>query len=304
MSLEVIQNQRLLGDKSTEDAIKNHDKFKVLSPNEQLEVIVSDLIENEKINYGNLEFFLKQEEINGNDYINNEYFKLIQLIRWLDEANGKDKVETIINTKMIELCLPKIITIKNKITTKNLELYAKNLNKVKGDGLDKLILLLTIFPKNPSIEIVNKLDLGENGAKYILALDIMEDFTIINDKVELKRFIYKYGLDFYDYMFKLSANYIKAYEFPEYRYLSKKYLIEDIYTNEEPIFLEDLAIDENDLVENGITDSDGAKEMLLLLIEHIHNKPFKNKRVVLLEESEKLKKSKIKRIFRKVNWIR
>ena len=302
--IDLLKDITLLDKKTTEEAVKNIDKLAVLKPCEQLEVIISELINKNELGEKNFSWLNEQLIQNENYYKINEYFKIIQILRVLDSDISDKGIETLINTKIVEICVPKLFTNINKNITTNLALYSKNYTKIKGDGLDKLTLLLAIFPRKAAIDTIETLDMGEQGVKYLMAIDLLEDFTIINDKDELKRFIYKYGRDVNEYLFKLTANYIKVYEFPEYRYLSKKYLLEELIKQKEPIFPEDLVIDENDLMESGITDRDGAKELLIMLTEHVHNKPYKNNREDLLEEAEKFSRSKLKRIFRKVKWIK
>jgi hypothetical protein len=304
MTKEIIGEKTLLDEEQLNEAMKNPAKFKELRPCEQLEALFFDLMKNGTFNKDNLIEWNEKVKNNGISYINNEYFKVVQIVRLLDGEPDTNMIETIINTKILEFCLPKLFTKLNKNITINLNLFGKNISKVKGDGLDKFVLLLTIFPKASSLDTLGLLNLDEKYYKYFVAIDKLEDFTIINDKDELKRFIYNNGKDVYDYMFRLSSNYIKAYEFPEYRYLSKKYLLEEIYKQKEPIFPEDLAIDRNDLMESGIADRNNVDELMNLLTEHVHNKPYKNNREDLLEAAERISRSKLQRIFRKIKWIK
>ena len=68
--------------------------------------------------------------------------------------------------------------------------------------------------------------------------------------------------------------------------------------------MEDLAIDGNDLMEAGITDTPEESEaMLKILIERLHIEPRKNTRRDLLELAKRYKKNKFAAYFRGVSWI-
>ncbi len=112
------------------------------------------------------------------------------------------------------------------------------------------------------------------------------------------------GMDQYEYMFEMSGNFVRAYEFPKYRYLSKKYLLDEIRVQKEPIFPEDLDVSRDDLMESGLADRESVDELMMMLAEHLINKPFKNNREELFEIARKMNKNKLFKHFRRVNWIR
>ena len=67
-----------------------------------------------------------------------------------------------------------------------------------------------------------------------------------------------------------SEELVVALDLPEYKHKSKQFIMEEIRRRREPIVIEDLVIDENDLLQQGIMNPEEAKEMLHLLVEHIH----------------------------------
>ena len=92
---------------------------------------------------------------------------------------------------------------------------------------------------------------------------------------------------------------------PKLKVQNRHYMLEDILANKEPIFVEDLAINEEDILQAGITDSqEEAARLLLLLPAVVHSKPSQNKKDKLLGYARKFKKSKLKAALRGVKWIK
>ena len=85
---------------------------------------------------------------------------------------------------------------------------------------------------------------------------------------------------------------------------SKMYLLEEIHALREPIFVEDLAIDGNDLIEAGICEDKEVGKMLNMLIEKIHIKPNLNKRDELLKLAKLYKRNKLAAWTRGIKWTR
>ena len=86
---------------------------------------------------------------------------------------------------------------------------------------------------------------------------------------------------------------------------SRNYMMKEIRNNKEPVFVEDLVIDANDILEAGIVDSaERAEELLDLVIAVVHSNPKNNQRDVLLKMAKKYSRNKIAAKTRYVRWIR
>ena len=72
----------------------------------------------------------------------------------------------------------------------------------------------------------------------------------------------------------------------------------------EVIFVEDLAVDANDLIEAGICDETNVEKMLVMLTESTHVRPKQNTREELLKVAKKYKRNKIAAWGRGVSWLR
>ena len=122
----------------------------------------------------------------------------------------------------------------------------------------------------------------------------------------LKKFIYERDMDRYNYLANLEKAQRIVFDYDsETKIKSKMYLLEEIHALGEAIFVEDLAIDGNDLIEAGICSSDEeVGKMLSMLVEKIHIKPNLNKRSELLKLAKLYKINKLAAMTRGIKWTR
>ena len=82
-------------------------------------------------------------------------------------------------------------------------------------------------------------------------------------------------------------------------------MLKEVLEQHQPIFVEDLKIDADDIIEAGITDDrERAEELLWMLTDIVHTKVSNNDRDILLKNARKYNKSKISAALRDVNWLR
>ena len=78
-----------------------------------------------------------------------------------------------------------------------------------------------------------------------------------------------------------------------------------ILHQKQPIFIEDMVIDADDIIEAGITDDPERAEYLLeLLLTPVHRDMGNNERDKLLKYARAFNKSRLRRTFRDVTWLR
>jgi len=85
---------------------------------------------------------------------------------------------------------------------------------------------------------------------------------------------------------------------------SKMYMLEEVLNKKEAIFLEDLVVDANDLVEAGACPPERAEKILSMLMDEIHIHPLRNTRTDLLRLAEMYNKNKFAAMLRGVKWNR
>lgn len=125
-----------------------------------------------------------------------------------------------------------------------------------------------------------------------------------NDEM-LKNFIYNYGWDKYHFYDRLLKAQNIVYELDNPQQVARDAILNLILYEKQPIFLEDLVIDADDIIEEGITDDpERAQYLLELLITPVHKNRWNNERDKLLKFARSFNKSRLRRAFRNVDWIR
>lgn len=194
-----------------------------------------------------------------------------------------------------------------KMTTRQVDLFnglADGIDKTKKKLDRSLGLFFQCFEKEGRNAIER---LQYDGALYqhlIDALTQVEAVFFLADKMELKQYIASVGMDRYGYLHNLAKAQHLVYGKNDFKVENREHIMKEIEKNKEPLFVEDLAIDGNDIIEAGIADGDKAGELLGMLVDVVHRYPNKNNREDLLIYAKKFKKSRLRSIFRKVKWLR
>lgn len=195
-----------------------------------------------------------------------------------------------------------------KMSARQRELFrdlADGIDKLKPVAQRRLGLFYQCFEKR-GLEAIELLEYDEKTRQHLIdALTQMDKIYFIRDKIELKKYIYQVGMERYDYVHNLAKAHRIVYPQGNVKVQNRHYMLEDILANKEPIFIEDLAIDETDILEAGITDSpERAAYLLSLLPDVVHGKPSQNKKDRLLAHARKFHKSRIRATFRGVKWLK
>lgn len=149
--------------------------------------------------------------------------------------------------------------------------------------------------------------LGFNGKMAAMlddAIHLQDTLYFVPGKVELKDFLAKYGYERFEYLHNLSKANRIIFNTYDARILGRQAMLEEIERNEEAVYIEDLAIDGHDIIDEGIATGEKVGELLLLLTEEVHRKPDKNNREDLLALARKYAKSKLAVAMRNVLKIR
>lgn len=195
-----------------------------------------------------------------------------------------------------------------KMSSRQRELFrdlAEGIDKLKPVAERRLGLFYQCFEKK-GLEAIELLEYDEKTRRHLIdAMTQMEKIYFIRDKIELKKYIYQVGMERYHYVHNLAKAHRIVYPQGNVKVQNRHYMLEDILANKEPIFIEDLAIDETDILQAGITDSpERAAYLLSLLPDVVHGKPSQNKKDKLLAYARKFHKSKIRATFRGVKWLK
>ena len=183
----------------------------------------------------------------------------------------------------------------------------QNIEKTKKIPERRMGVLMSILSKKRALAAIDYM--GFEGDLRVHLEDVAKDlpeFHFCQQPQALKKFVYEHApMERSDYLLQLqkAMRIVFSYDI-ETKIKSKMYLFSEFEKNSEPIFVEDLAVDGNDLMEAGITDTPEESEaMLKILIERLHIEPRKNTRRDLLELAKRYKKNKFAAYFRGVSWI-
>lgn len=231
-----------------------------------------------------------------------EEFKLLMA----GEAAGKG-LNMLLDTGLVAIILGEDILQKlTKREREDLTLLSENIEKTQPVTERRLGLFYACIDKKRSKPAIERLNYDEKTKQHLIdAVTDMAKLYFTATGPALKKFIYERGWERYEYLASLEKAQRIIFEyFSDTKILSKIYLLEDIKKYREPIFVEDLFIDANDLVEAGICDREKADKILKMLVEECHIHPRKNTREKLLELAKTYSKHKIIAWFRGIHFAK
>lgn len=186
----------------------------------------------------------------------------------------------------------------------NIEVLMRNLNFSKKRLDIRMALLLACFSQKDALAVIEEFKYDSKSAKYLKAAQIaLTDLFFATDKYSLKRFIYTHGEDVYDFLNEVAKGHRDVYNSSSSRIESRYHILVEIKENREPIFVKDLVIDGNDLMEEGIGEGPQIGDILKGLVELTHRYPGLNTREKLLKEAKKLKKP-WRAKMKSIHWLR
>lgn len=143
----------------------------------------------------------------------------------------------------------------------------------------------------------------ETEQNLLDGLYLMEKIHFFRTTVDLKEALVAYGPERYDYIDNLSKAQRIVYDTSDAKILMRKAYMDQIISNNEPVYIEDLAVNEDKLIQAGIPE-ERAGEILVMLTDIVHRNPADNNEAELLKNAKKFAKSKFSAKTRKVKWLR
>ena len=195
-----------------------------------------------------------------------------------------------------------------KMTSREVDLYntyCDNVYKTQPICDRRLGLFYMCFEKNRALQAIDKLEFDSKTKQHLVDVHyLFERLWFMANKHELKEFLVTYGPERYEYLHNLAKAQRITYDLTEVKIMNRHYMMKDIIDNNEPIYVEDLAIDGNDLIEAGIAEGEKIGKILTMLTDVVHRKPSQNTREVLLEKAKQFSKNKAAATFRRVKWLK
>ena len=231
-----------------------------------------------------------------------------EFIRIMAAAHAGKGFNMILDTGIINLILGEdVVNNLTKREKNDMITLSQNIDRSKQVFERRLGLFYTIIDKKKAIPSIEKFNFDEKTHQYLIdAVHDMPKLYFAQTKELLKKFIYQHGMDRYNYLANLEKAQRIVFDYDsDTKIKSKMYLLEEIHALREPIFIDDLTVDANDLIEVGICDTVEEGEKLLgLVVEKLHQYPLKNKRDEILKLAKKYKNNKIAAATRKIRWVR
>ncbi|NCE99610.1 CCA tRNA nucleotidyltransferase [Emergencia sp. 1XD21-10] len=181
-----------------------------------------------------------------------------------------------------------------------------NIDKTKPVRTRRLGLVYTAITKKRALAAIERLQFDKKTEEHLKdGVERIIDINFLNTDMEFKKFLFKYGNERYNYLHNLSKAMRIVYDQPSLKIESRNYMMKKIISGNEPVFVEDLVIDANDIMEAGITDSaEKAAELLEQVAALVHKNPANNHRDVLLKYAKKYSKNKLAAKTRYVKWVK
>ena len=222
-------------------------------------------------------------------------------------SHGGKGLSLIMDTGILNILLGADVVARLSNREKSdLMILSQNIDKTYQVPERRLGLFYTCVSRKKATPSIEKLNF--DSATYQHLTDAVRDMAKLYftaQPEELKRFIYERGWDRYQYLANLEKAQRIVFDYhSDTKIKSKMYMIDEFKRKGEAVFVEDLAIDANDLIEAGICTTDNAGKMLSMLVETIHVKPNLNDYKELLKLAKKYKKSKFAAMTRGVKWLR
>lgn len=185
------------------------------------------------------------------------------------------------------------------------ETLTEHIDEIKHIPLRRQALLYLCFDKYYR-EAVDYLPYEERDREYLLeAKGLLQDIHFLGTDVAIKGFLNRCGWDKYNFIDKLSKAQAAVFDLSTQKIEGRDHILKIILAEKQPIFVEDLAIDADDIIEAGITDdAERAAYLLRLLPDVVHQEPKCNDRKELLKFAAKFNKSRFSAAFRGVKWLR
>ena len=194
----------------------------------------------------------------------------------------------------------------SKREMQDLTILSKNIDRTQRVEDRRLGLFFSCIDKKKIRGAIDRLSFEEPTHQHII--DVINDmpklyFTV--NKPALKKFIYQRGMERYEFLLSMEKAQRIVFEYDsETKIKSKMYMLEEIRHFGEPIFPDELKIDENDLIAAGICTEENAENMLRMLTEEIHTHPRKNTREELLKLAKLYSKNKLAAKLRGIHWTK
>ncbi len=192
----------------------------------------------------------------------------------------------------------------NSTKIENFNILLDRIDETNSEKLVRFSLFLSCLNKNSAQEVIKYLEFEKKEEELLInAIKEVDLLYYIGNPMELKKKIKNLGIETYTFYNKIAVEQNKIFERADLKTEAREYMLEEIQKRGEALFLDDLTIDETDLIYNNLAiNREEAIEILDMLLDLVHIKPYLNTKEHLLKEAKSLSKNPFKKAFRKIAW--
>ncbi|MDO5690538.1 MAG: hypothetical protein Q4G61_09835 [Tissierellia bacterium] len=204
-------------------------------------------------------------------------------------------VEILIKNNLLSLVIGKSIDISIKENEEiALDLYCKNIHKTKPIIRNRLCAFYLCFVNNRDLEVINHLPYDTSLlSTYKYIRENLSTILSKHSRYSLKRFIYNQGSNNYRLLDDMNKIICKVFDVGCSEAYKRQEMLCDIINKGEAIFLDDLQITSQDLIETAVvTTVEDTASILESILKHIHFFPMKNEKSYLLKIAKKARAKK------------
>ncbi|MDR1136211.1 MAG: hypothetical protein LBL49_08565 [Clostridiales Family XIII bacterium] len=224
----------------------------------------------------------------------------------ISPPNGAQGLQQAIQTGLLSRLIGEgVLENARKAELDELAILAERLDLARPEAEYRWALILRRFSRKLMEVAVSELHFDKKTETTLIkSLNYTDKIYFLNTKLELKRFIKKCGYEDYYFMDRIARQEKKIFDRQDMKIENRLYIMEEIKAKGEPLTVEELAVDAEDLKERGVCGDSGCDWILSALLDVVIVDPRKNKAELLLKEAMKIKKNPARILINKVNWVK
>lgn len=287
--------------KQISSALTKVEEFKKLLPEEMGIVLINEIRANGKVRG---EAMTVWQGVNQEAHPGDPEQRMDIIVDILMDAKPERSLIPMLELGMLKYCLSECFPPRGTTGKRDLANIVGGFRLIDEDPVMRLTVLMFPFEPCRVKDLLTCANYDPETVEWIYdALNGIEKFMMIRDKVTLKGFINQMGWDRYYFFNDLMKNLFNVLPIPNQKKLAKESMVMEIRADHDPIFTEDLEVTKEDLIEAGIPE-DKAEGILNDLTDFIHAYPDRNDRKRLLSKGKTFNKNKMARSFRKIRWVK
>ncbi len=297
-----------MAEKTIVKALHDPGFFKRLEPVEMMHVLITDIIDRGDVRKDIFEYWITQEErwpeISPED-------RMDEVLRVLESETPSAALQGFQKVGFMAFCMPKCFPIKKLMDKKTFYLVIDHMDRLeirKDDLAFKLALLMFSFDPAGTEATLRDANFEPDAINWICNLSYHYiEFLKLNNPKKLKKFVAKFGRDFYYDMNDYAWQVYTITKMNELKPLKSITYVDSMIKQGIPVDTEDLILQHDDLIEAGAESEDEVFALQHILLDDALKNPATNdrdwqmKRIKNLTQKEIDKKIKsLKKAYQRI----